>query len=79
MCADTFSHEIMRSTSQHIFEKVLICIERDLYNVYFKEMNLFKNVVFIYSWYHLYIKVVTHIQFVNVFYFCSRLLVFGLS
>ena len=43
MCADTFSQEIMRSTSQHIFEKVLICIERDLYNVYFKEINLFKN------------------------------------
>ena len=43
MCADTFSQEIMRSTSQHIFEKVFICIERDLYNVYFKEMNLFKN------------------------------------
>ena len=33
----------MKSTSRHIFEKVLICIERGMYSVHFKEMSLFKN------------------------------------
>ena len=31
---------------RHIFEKVLICIERGMYSVHFKEMNLFKNNIF---------------------------------
>ena len=33
----------MKITSLHIFEKVLICIERGLYSVYLKEMKLEKN------------------------------------
>ena len=32
-----------KSTSRHIFESVLICIERGLYSVYFKEINLFEK------------------------------------
>ena len=35
-----------KSTSWHIFEKVLICIERGMYSGYFKEMNLFKKLFF---------------------------------
>ena len=35
-----------KSTSRHIFEKVIICIERGLFSVYFKEMNLFKILFF---------------------------------
>ena len=38
---------VMRSTSRHIFEKVLICIERGMYSVHFKEMNLFKKYIFL--------------------------------
>ena len=30
-----------KNTPRHIFEKVLICIERGMYSVHFKEMNLF--------------------------------------
>ena len=39
----------MKSTSRHIFEKKkkkLICIERGIYSVYLKEMNLFGNFIF---------------------------------
>ena len=35
-----------KSTSPHIFEKVLICIERGRCSVYFKEMRLFGNFIF---------------------------------
>ena len=38
--------QFLKSTSRHIFEKVLIYIERDLYSVYFKEMNLFESFIF---------------------------------
>ena len=39
-------HYEKKSTSRLIFEIVLICIERDLYSVYFKEMNLFEKKYF---------------------------------
>ena len=35
----------LKSTSRHIFENVLVCIERGLYSVFSKEMNLFENVI----------------------------------
>ena len=40
------SYTQLKSTSRHIFEKVLICIERGLYSVFLKEMNLFDNLIF---------------------------------
>ena len=36
----------MKSTSRLIFEKVLICIERGICSVNFKEINFFENFIF---------------------------------
>ena len=37
----------LRITTRHICQKVLICNEKDLYSVYFKEMNLFEKIGFL--------------------------------
>ena len=36
----------LKSTSRHIFEKVLICIERGIFCTDIKEMNMFENFIF---------------------------------
>ena len=36
----------LKSTSRHIFEKVLICIERGIFCTDIKEMNTFENFIF---------------------------------
>ena len=39
-------YTVMKSNSRHIFEKLLICIERGIYCVNIKEMNIFENFIF---------------------------------